>query len=75
MDATVFAVIRVAINVLGDRLLTFTSLLMVFALACWAMYMPSQERLIVAGGFAILVFVPAVLKEKRRERPIQPEFE
>lgn len=73
MDATVLAVIRVALNVLGDRLLTLISLLMTFGLSCWAMYAPVQERLLIAGGFAILVFVPAVIKEKRREGSGQHE--
>lgn len=73
MDATVFAVLRVAMNILGDRILTLLSLVMTFGLSCWAMYAPTQDRLLIVGGFAILVFVPAVIKERRREGSIQQE--
>lgn len=67
MDATILAVIRMALSALTDRILTILSLLMTFGLSCWAMYVPTQERLYIAAGFAILVFLPAVIKEKRRE--------
>jgi hypothetical protein len=29
------------------------------------MYNPSQERIAVAGGFAVLVYIPSVLKERK----------
>jgi hypothetical protein len=67
VDATVLAVIRMALNALADRVLTLISLMMTFGLSCWAMHLPTQERLLIAAGFAILVFVPSVIKEKRRE--------
>jgi len=31
------------------------------------MYAPTAERLQIAGGFAIIVFVPSLFKERRRE--------
>jgi hypothetical protein len=31
------------------------------------MYAPTVERLQIAGGFAIIVFVPSLIKERRRE--------
>jgi hypothetical protein len=53
---------------------------MTFGLAAWAMYAPTTERLYIAGGFAVLVFIPSLTKEARgpkkeppREKPQQPE--
>jgi len=68
MDATtLLAVIRVGLSALTDRLLTVLALWMSFGLAAWAMYMPTQERLEIAAGFGIIVFIPALMKERRRE--------
>ena len=75
MDATFIATVRMALSVLTDRLLTVSALLMTFGLASWAMYAPSIERLQIAGGFGIIVYLPALIKERRRERPIQQESE
>jgi hypothetical protein len=44
-----------------------TALIMSFALACWAMWGPAHERLVMAGFFAVCVYLPALLKEKKRE--------
>jgi hypothetical protein len=68
MDATILTIIRVGLSVLTGRLLTLLSLLMVFILSCWVMYDPSPLRMYVAGGFAILVFIPAIAKETKNER-------
>ena len=80
MDATVIALVRTALAVVMARILTVLGLVMTFALACWAMYAPTIERLYVAGGFAVLVYIPSVLretrsgaKEKTRERQIEQE--
>lgn len=67
MDATVLAIVRMGFTVLTDRLLTLCSLWMTFGIACWAMYEPSAERLHIAVGFALIVFVPSLIKERRRE--------
>lgn len=82
VDATVIALVRTALNVVMSRILTTLGLLMTFALACWAMYAPALERLYVAGGFAVLVYIPSVVretrlghKEKPRERQSQSELE
>ena len=68
MDVTLLTIIRVGLSVLTGRLLTLLSLLMVFILSCWVMYDPSPLRMYVAGGFAILVFIPSIAKETRNER-------
>ena len=65
--ATVLAVIRMGLAVLTDRLLTVSALLMTFGLASWAMYAPSMERLQIAAGFGIIVYLPALIEERRRE--------
>ena len=67
MDATVLAIVRMSLAVLTERLLTLCSLWMTFGITCWAMYAPTVERLQIAGGFAIIVFVPSLIKERRRE--------
>jgi hypothetical protein len=68
MDVTLLTIIRVGLSVLTGRLLTLLSLLMVFILSCWVMYDPSPLRMYVAGGFAILVFIPSIAKETKNER-------
>ena len=67
MDAAFVRVLRIALGVLTDRLITLTALVMAFALACWAMWGPAHERLVMAGFFAVCVYLPALLKEKKRE--------
>ena len=77
MDATFLAVIRMGLTVLTDRLLTLLGLLMTFGLAVWAMHEPAPDRLQIACGFAILVFLPSLFKERARpnERLQQQESE
>lgn len=65
MDATVIALVRTALAVVTARLLTLMGLWMTFGLAAWAMYAPTMERLYIAGGFAVLVFIPSLTKEAR----------
>jgi hypothetical protein len=67
MDAAFLKVLRIALTVLSDRLITFLALAMSFGLACWAMWGPTGERLIMAGFFAICVFLPALIKERKSE--------
>ena len=81
MDATVIALVRTALAVVTARLLTLMGLWMTFGLAAWAMYAPTMERLYVAGGFALLVFIPSLTKEARgskkearNERPQKQEL-
>jgi hypothetical protein len=58
-------VLQVALRTLSDRVLTFLSLAMVFTLACWAMNDPVTARIIVLAVFAVAVYWPIVIKEKR----------
>lgn len=80
MDVSVIALVRMALAVVTARLLTLMGLWMTFGLAAWAMYAPSMERLYIAVGFAVLVYIPSLTKETRgpkkepaRERPQQQE--
>ena len=73
MDASFISAIRMALSVLTDRILTVSALLMSFGLASWAMYAPSLERLQIAAGFGIIVYLPALIKERRRERSVEQE--
>jgi hypothetical protein len=67
MDAAFLKVLRIALTVLSDRLITFLALAMSFGLACWAMWGPTIERLVMAGFFAVFVFLPALIKERKSE--------
>ena len=63
----VLAVINVAIRVLSQRLLTLVTLIMAFALFCWAMYLGDWLRFAVAGAFGITVFLPVLWKGESRD--------
>jgi hypothetical protein len=52
------AVLNAATRILAARVLTMLCLLMVFGLFCWAMWMQTALAGYMAGGFAILVFLP-----------------
>jgi type IV secretory pathway TrbD component len=71
--ATFIAVIRVGMGVLTDRLLTVLALWMSFGLAVWAMYNPNVDRLQIAAGFGIIVYLPALIKERPRDRKQQTD--
>ena len=64
---TLLKILRVALGVLTDRLLTILSLWMVFGLSLWAMHTPTWERLGMTGFFALFVYIPALIKERSRE--------
>ena len=63
MDA--IQVIRVALNVISERLLTIIALGMSFGLACWVMKDPDILRLGTMAFFAAFSFL--LLKTRKRE--------
>jgi hypothetical protein len=65
-DMSLITAINMAIRLLAARMLSVVSLLMVFGLACWAMYVQTPPSLIVAGGFAILIFLPILHKDGKQ---------
>jgi hypothetical protein len=67
MDVNVIKLVRLALSVLSDRLLTLVSLAMTFALACWVMKEPDLMRECMAGFFALFVFIPCIYKERTKD--------
>ena len=66
MEQTI-ALLRLALGVLSDRLLTILALIMTFALACWVMRSPTWEREGMAAFFALAVFLPCVVRERPKK--------
>jgi hypothetical protein len=66
MDAGMVRVIRLALMVLGDRLLTILSLGMTFVLALLALEDPKWEKVAVMAFFAVVVFIPTAIKERKK---------
>jgi len=66
METTVLKIVRIGITVLSERLLTILCMTMAFALACWAMWDPMDGRLITLGLFAILVYIPLMLQQRKK---------
>ena len=54
-------VARVLLRVLSGRATAVAGVVLVFALACWAMWQPSLLRLAVAGGFALFSLIAQML--------------
>jgi len=71
MDLTL-RVVRIAFEVLSERVFSILAMVMTFALSCWAMSEPTYERLGMAGFFAVAVFIPSLSRE-RKSRGVQAE--
>lgn len=65
MDTITLGIIRIGLRVLTDRMLTILSLIMTFALTCWVMWQPTWERQATAAFFAVFVFIPCIVKERK----------
>lgn len=72
MDLTL-RVIRIAFEVLSERVFSILAMAMTFALSCWAMYEPTYERLGMAGFFAVAVFIPSLTRERSKRNGKEPE--
>lgn len=68
----VIKLVRIGLTVITERLILIMCLMMSFGLACWAMYDPETNRLITLGLFAILVYLPLMLRE-RKENDVNKE--
>lgn len=66
MEINVVRLVRLALAILADKILTFLALGMTFALACWVMKDPDWMREGMAGFFALFVFIPCILKERTK---------
>lgn len=68
MDASLIAFVRLALQVIGDRLITILGLSMSFALGCWTMWGPQWERVTTLLIFVIFAYLVVRRKEKKDEQ-------
>jgi len=65
VDGAAIRIINVAMDILSHKALTFLALLFSFVLACWAMVAPTWERMAMAGFFAVFVYLPCMIVERK----------
>ena len=65
MEAT--AIIRLALSVITDRLITILALLTSCGLACWAMWGMGWERVTILAIYVIFSYLTVKTKEKKSE--------
>lgn len=66
MDAVTFKVVRIALELLGERAFSMLALVMTFGLTCWVMHDPTYERLGMAAFFAVAVYIPTLRWERKK---------
>lgn len=64
--AVMSAVITLAIDVLSARVLTLTSMVMMFALTAWTLYQPDYLRIVATAVFGLVCFLPVIALERRQ---------
>jgi len=57
--------INAGMRILSIRIVLGLTLLLAFTLFAWAMYYPTNERIIVATVFAVLVFLPVIRADSK----------
>ena len=62
-EVRVFKVLRYSLSVLSERGFRYLALLISAALFSWAMWEPEALRIVVAGIFAGMVFLPVLFKK------------
>ena len=68
----VVKLVRLALQVVSERLLTILGLVMSFSLACWTMWWPENNRVITLVIFVIFAFLVTKTREKRtNDEPVQ----
>jgi hypothetical protein len=67
MDAT--SIIRLALGVISDRLITIAALLTSFGLGCWTMWGMGWERVTTLAIYVIFAYLLVTVKEKSNENP------
>jgi ABC-type proline/glycine betaine transport system permease subunit len=65
VDGAALRIINIAMDVLSHKVLTFAALLFSFVLACWTMIMPTWERMAMAAFFAIFIYLPCMIVERK----------
>lgn len=73
MPKEAIRMVRIALEIVSMRLLTILAMVMSFLLASWAMWIPSWERMAMAGFFAVCVFLPCISWEWRKGNEGQSE--
>jgi uncharacterized membrane protein len=68
---SLLAVVNIAVRVLNHRLMALLTLMMTFALFCWAMYLGDWLRFSVAGAFGFTIFLPVLWKGENRDENSQ----
>lgn len=62
------SIISIALGLLAKKLILLVGLGMAFGLFCWAMWEHSWIALAIAGSFAVIVFLPVLLKGETRAK-------
>lgn len=65
MDATVLKIMRITLVAIGQRAMTFVSLVMTFALSLYVMWQPDLIRLGIAAFFGLFICLPAMMRESK----------
>ena len=65
MDA--ISLVRLALQVLTERVISLSGLVMACFLAGWVMYVPSWERVVGLGIFCLMAYLVIRMKESKRE--------
>jgi len=60
-------VVDIGMTILAQRVLTIVALFMVFAIFCWAMIVGDYVHFWIAGAFAVLIFLPVLMADRRPE--------
>ena len=68
----VVKLVRLALQVVSERLLTILGLVMSFSLACWTMWWPEPNRVITLVIFVIFSYLVTRTRERKpHEQPNQ----
>lgn len=66
-NVTLVKFVRLALEVISDRLLTVLGLTMTFGLSCWTMANPTYERLGMSAFFALFSYLIVKTKERKED--------
>lgn len=62
------ALVRLALSVLTERLISILALSMSCGLACWVMYIPTWDRVATLGIFVFFAYLIIRIKESSYEK-------
>jgi hypothetical protein len=62
------SLVRLALQIITDRLLVIVALGLSFSLACWTMYIPTWERLGTLSFFCVFSYALLTIKDKKYDR-------